>query len=114
MGTDVLSSLAVQIDVANKRLFIDREVLTFGKIDNVQQSVQLVKFGQAFSPVHRTIPSGQEVTIWGQVRSVTSTEWKGIVEVTEGLCERSGLLGCATISVGGNCRVYIYTGVGVT
>ena len=61
-----------------------------------------MKFGQVFSPVHRTIPSGQEVTIWGQVRSVTPTEWTRIVEVTEELCEISGLLGCATISVGGN------------
>ena len=100
LGNDVLSSLAVQIDVGNKRLIIDREeALTFEKIDTVQQSVQLVKFGRVFSPVHS---SGQEVTIWGQVRSVTPTEWTGIVEVTEELCERSGLLGCATISVGGN------------
>ena len=78
------------------------EVLTFEKTDTVQQSVQLVKFGRVFSPVHRTIPSGQEVTIWGQVRSVTPTEWTGIVGVTEELCERSGLLGYATISVGRN------------
>ena len=79
--------------MANKRLFIDREeVLTFEKIDTVQQSVQLVKFGQVFSPVNRTIPSSQEVTIWGQVRSVTPTEWTGIVEMTAELCERSSLL----------------------
>ena len=59
LGTDVLSSLAVQIDVANKRLFIDREeVLTFEKIDTVQQSVQLVKLdGYSHRSIGRSLRS---------------------------------------------------------
>ena len=38
LGTDVLSSLAVQIDVANKKLCMDGdEVSSFEKVDTIQQ-----------------------------------------------------------------------------
>ena len=59
----MLSFLTVQIDVANKKLCIDGDkVSSFQKVDTIQQSVQLVKFGRVFAPVHMTILPGQEMT----------------------------------------------------
>ena len=107
MGTDVLSTLEVQIDVANGKLFLKgEEVTTFQpvKSEPTRSEVRLLKFGRVYSPSSVLVGPGQETTIWGNIHANVTSEWTEIVEVVDELSERSGLLGCATYCVGGKGR----------
>ena len=103
LGTDVLSTLEVQIDVANRKsLLKGEEVTTFQpvKSEPTRSEERLLKFGRVYSPSSVLFRLGQETTIWGNIHSNATSEWTGIVEVVDELSERSGLLGCATYCVG--------------
>ena len=106
LGTDVLSTLEVQIDVANRKLFLKgEEVTTVQPVKSETRSeVRLLKFGRVYSPSSVLVGPGQETTIWGNIYSNVTSEWTGIVEVVDELSEHSGLLGCATFCVGGKGR----------
>ena len=106
LGTDILSTLEVQIDVANRKLFLKgEEVTTFQpvKSEPTRSEVRLLKFGRVYSPSSVLVGPGQETTIWGNMHTNVS-EWTGIVEVVDELSERSRFLGCATYCVGGKGR----------
>eukprot|EP00118_Oscarella_pearsei_P022187 m.253195 g.253195 ORF g.253195 m.253195 type:complete len:502 (+) comp40368_c2_seq9:3206-4711(+) len=97
-GTDILAHLEVKIDVANKKLIIDgSEILVFEPAPQKGSSCSLVGFGQVYSVTEVVVMPGQESVIWGKVHSSLRKDWTGIVER---LMEKTGLLGCPTLSEG--------------
>ena len=59
-----------------------------------------------YSPTDIDVPANSELIIWGKVGSDESEDWIGMVEITEELADRSGLLGCATVvTCGQNKRI---------
>lgn len=82
---NLLSSLEVQIDVAEKKLFLGgNEVSTFHHMSPPHRlSACLVKFGRVYSPADINVPANSETVIWGKVHSCESEDWTGMVEVTE-------------------------------
>ena len=76
LGTDILSTLEVQIDVANRKLFLKGEEVTTlqpVKSEPTRSEVRLLKFGRLYSPSSVLFGPGQETTIWGNRHSnVTS------------------------------------------
>ena len=104
MGTDIFSTLEVQIHVAHNKLFLKgEEVTTFQPVKSEprRSEVRLLSFGRVYSPSRILVEPGQEITIWGNVHSNVASERTGILEGMDELSERSGLLGCATCAAGG-------------
>ena len=78
LGTDILSTLEVQIGIANRRLFLKgEEVTTFQPVKSAptRSEVHLLKFGRAYSPSSVLVRPGQETTIWGNIHSNVTSEW---------------------------------------
>ena len=94
LGMNLLSSFQVQIDVAEQKLLV--EVVTLRRMPPAS-AVCLLKFGRVYFPTDIDVPANSELIIWGKVRSDESENWIGMVEITEELADRSGLLGCATV-----------------
>ena len=97
LGTDVLASLEIQIDVTRKRLYLDgKEVTEFDRMKHTSvPSVCLIKFGRVYSASKLVASPGEERIIRGKVQSNTPgpVTWTGIVEVLDEFTERSSLLG---------------------
>ena len=97
MGTDTVSTLEVQIEVAHNKLFLKgEEVTTFQPVKSEPRRSEvrlLMSFGRVDSPSRILVEPGQEITIWGNVHSNVASERTGIVEGMDELSERSGLLG---------------------
>ena len=105
LGTDVLASSEIPIDVDHKRLYLDRqEVTQFDRMEHTSvRSVCLINFGRVYSTARIVVSPGRERIIRGKVHSNTPgpVTWTGIVEVLDEFTERSSLLGCATVAEGG-------------
>ena len=72
------------------------EVVTLRRMPPAS-SVYLLKFGRVYSPTDIDVPANSELISWGKVRSDESEDWIGMVEITEEVADRPGLLGCATV-----------------
>ena len=67
MGTDVLSSLEVQIDVANRKLFMKgEEMTTFQPIKSepTKSEVRLLMFGRVYSPSSVLVGLSKKPPFW--------------------------------------------------
>lgn len=97
-GTDILGSLNAQINVGEKTLILNgTEVPTFQPVPVPQSSVRLVKFAKVCAVRDVVVESGEEVTVWGNLRGCNDDEeWTAIVEPNEEFLERTGLIACAT------------------
>ena len=87
LGTDVLASLEIQIDVARKRLYLDgQEVTEFDRMEHTSVlSFCLIKFGRVYSTAKGVVSPGDKRIIQGKVHSNTPrpVTWTGIAEVLD-------------------------------
>ena len=101
LGTDILSTMAVKIDLASRKLFLGgEEISAYEQVSPCKLAMQFVKFGRVYSLKQTVVPPGEEKTVWGRVHSSTTTEYTEIAEMGEEFSDRCGLLGCSTIAVG--------------
>ena len=105
----MLASLEIQMHVARKRLYLERqEVTEFDRMEHTSVlSVCLIKFGRVYLVEKVVVSPGEERIIQGKVHSntpepVTSI---GIVNVLDEFTERSSLLGCSTVAEEGKEKI---------